>query len=334
MTNTIAMTATKKNALIAAVIFFSLCILCSSLAFSSEKTSDLLADTGFLKDKIGKPGWVIMDMRVPEEYTKGHIPGAVVLPGWISKLYAEDTKRAATVIPRLEKAIGEMGIGNESHVIVYGSPVNAHWNAVMFWVLETMGCNSSHAKCTVHFYDGGVERWQAEGGELDQAETKAQAAKFKAAPGAKRGAKTDDVMQVVEGKKKAVIVDSRSAAEYEGTDIRALRGGHIPKAVNIDYSKNFNPESYRMLPFSELKSIYKDIPSGSRVITHCQTGQRAAYSYLILRALGYKDVAVYHDGWRVYGSNLNLPVESETWFDFTRVNSTIKAVQELKEKMK
>ena len=98
-----------------------------------------------------------MDMRFPDEYAEGHIPGAVLLPGWISKLYADDTKRSETVLPRLEKEIGEMGIGNESHVIVYGAVSRTSWNAVMFWVLETMGCNSSLAGCTVHFYDGGIE---------------------------------------------------------------------------------------------------------------------------------------------------------------------------------
>jgi thiosulfate/3-mercaptopyruvate sulfurtransferase len=275
-----------------------------------------------------------MDVRFPDEYAEGHIPGAVLLPGWISKLYADDMKRSATVIPRLEKAIGEMGIGTESHVILYGSPSKTNWNAVMFWVLEAMGCNSSHAKCTVHFYDGGAERWQAEGGKLDQAETKNSATSFKAAPGTKRGANTDEIKQITTGKKKAMLIDTRTTAEFEGTDVRALRGGRIPKAVNIDYSRNFNAESYLMLPLSELKSLYKDMPSDARLITYCQTGQRASYTYLVLRALGHKDVAVYHDSWRVYGSNLDLPVEGETWFDFTKVNNTVKAVRELKEKMK
>ena len=326
-----SMSATIRNsAMRVAVIFFSLCMLCSSVASSSETEQDLIVDTGFLMDKIGKPGWVIMDVRPPDAYTEGHLPGAVLLPGWISKLFADGTKRAATVIPRLEKEIGEMGIGNDSHVIVYG----AYWNAVMFWVLETMGCNSAYTNCTVHFYDGGVERWQAEGGKLEQTESKPQATAFKAAPGAQRGAHADEVMQVVEGRKKAVIVDTRTSGEYEGTDVQALRGGHIPKAVNIDYSKNFTAESRRILPLSELKSLYKDMPSRSRIITYCQSGLRAAYTYLVLRALGCTDVAIYHDGWRVYGSNLDLPVENETWFDFTRVNNTVKAVRKLQEKMK
>ncbi|MEW6518683.1 MAG: rhodanese-like domain-containing protein [Thermodesulfobacteriota bacterium] len=312
------------------VIFTALVFLhCLSPAFAVEKGTDLLVDTGFLKDKAGKPGWVLMDMRSPDEYASGHIPGAVLLPGWISKLYADDTKRSATVIPRLEKEIGEMGISNESHVIVYGSVSRTAWNAVMFWLLETMGCNSDLAKCTVHFYDGGIERWLAEGGKTEQAETKVQTASFKAVAGTQRGTNGEEVLQVVEGKKKAVIVDSRTAAEYEGTDVRALRGGHIPQAVNIDYAGNFDSESYRMLPLAELKALYRDIPIDTRVITHCQTGARAAYTYLVLRSLGYQDVTIYHDGWRVYGSNLNFPVESETWFDFSKVNSTVKAVQEL-----
>jgi len=303
-----------------------------SAAFSSEMASGLLVDTNFIKDNAGKPGWVILDVRFPDEYGPGHIPGAVLLPGWISKLFIDDTKRAATVIPRLEREMGGMGIGIDSHVIVYGRASHTSWNAVMFWVLESMGCNSSLSKCKVHFYDGGIDRWQAEGGALEQAETKVKATTFKAVPGAGRGAIVDEVMDVVKDGKKAAIVDVRKAAEYEGLDVQALRGGHIPKAVNIDYAGNFDPETFRMRPPEELKKLYKDIPSNSRVITYCGTGARAAYTYLVLRYLGYNNVAIYHDGWRVYGSNLNYPVEDETWFDFQRVNRAVKAVQELQEK--
>ena len=61
-----SMRATIRNSSMrVAVIFFSLCMLCTSLAFSAEKVPDLIVDTGFLKDKVGKLGWVILDMRVP-----------------------------------------------------------------------------------------------------------------------------------------------------------------------------------------------------------------------------------------------------------------------------
>lgn len=316
------------------LVTFAVAAVClCSQAFASSGSGDLIVDTKFVTDKIGKPGWVLLDMRFAEDFSQGHIPGAVALPAWVSKTYAEDTKRQAAVLTRMEKTLGEMGIGADSHVIVYGDPANTHWNAVMFWVLESFGCNSPLMKCTVQYYDGGGERWKAEGGTLDKGKTTPKPTTFKAVAGAKRGAKTDEILKVVEAKEKALILDVRTAGEYNGTDVRALRGGHIPRAVNIDYAKNFNAETLRMFPLDQLQGLYKDIPKNTRVITHCQTGQRAAYTYLVLRALGYRDVAIYHDGWRVYGSDLKLPVEDETWYDFNKVNQTIKAVNKMKEKM-
>lgn len=311
----------------------SIIIVHFSMAVSAADKPSVLVDTAFVKSKIGKPGWVIVDMRFPEEYEEGHIPGAVLLPGWISRLYADDTKRSETVIPMLEREMGTMGIGGDSHVILYGVVNRTSWNAVMFWVLEAMGCNSDLAACTVHFYDGGFEGWREAGGEIVQEATPVDAVHFKAVAGTNRGVKADELMKVVLGEREAVIVDVRSAGEYAGTDVRALRGGHIPKAVNIDYTRNYDSETFSMLPVADLKEIYKDIPIDSRVITHCQTGGRAAYGYLALRVLGYSDVAIYHDGWRVYGSNLNLPVEDETWFDFHKINTSIKEVKEIREEM-
>jgi thiosulfate/3-mercaptopyruvate sulfurtransferase len=296
--------------------------------------SDLIADTKFVKDKIGKPGWVLVDMRVAEDYSQGHIPGAIGLPAWVSKAFADDTKRQTASLVRMEQTLGDMGIGNDSHIIVYGEPKHTSWNAVMFWALELFGCNSNNMKCTVRYYDGGVDGWKAEGGTLDQAVPAVKPATFKAAAASKRGANADEVVRIAEGKKKGVIIDVRSSNEHKGLDVRALRGGHIPKAFNIDFAKNFDAATFMMLPLDQLQGIYKDVPKSARVIVHCQTGQRASYTYLVLRALGYNDVANYGDGWRVYGSDLKLPVEDETWYDFNKVNIAIKAVKEIQEKVK
>jgi thiosulfate/3-mercaptopyruvate sulfurtransferase len=204
----------------------------------------------------------------------------------------------------------------------------------MFWTMELFGCNSDSMKCTVRYYDEGVDGWKADGGTLDQTVPAVKPATFKAAPELKRRVTAEEIVRISEGEKKVVIIDVRSANEYKGLDVRALRGGHIPKAVNIDFAKNFDATTFRMLPLDQLQGIYKDVPKSARVIVHCQTGQRASYSYLVLRALGYNDVANYGDGWRVYGSDLKLPVEDETWYDFHKVNMTIKAVKEMQEKVK
>jgi thiosulfate/3-mercaptopyruvate sulfurtransferase len=159
-------------------------------------------------------------------------------------------------------------------------------------------------------------------------------ASFKAAAGVKRGAKTDEVLRTVAGRSKAIIIDARTPDEYGGTDVRALRGGFVPGAINIDFMKNFDPATFRMHPLDRLRDLYKDVPKKRRVITYCQTGGRAAYTYLVLRALGYQDVAIYHDGWRVYGSDLKLPVENETWYDFTKIAVMMNTINKMQEKMK
>lgn len=317
------------------IVLTAVAVCLCGQAFAAADGGNLIVDTKFVMDKIGKPGWVLVDMRFADDFSQGHISGAVGLPVWVLKIYADDTKRQATVLTRLEQTLGEMGIGNESHVIVYGNPANTFLNTYLFWVLEAFGCNSKLRKCTVQYYDGGADGWKADGGALVQAESTVKSATFKAVAGANRGAKADEMLRIAEGKqKKSIIVDVRTPGEYSGTDVRALRGGHIPQAINIDYVKNFDPTTYRMLPLDQLRDLYKSVPKDVRVITHCQTGQRAAYTYLVLRALGYQDVAIYHDGWRVYGSDLKLPVDDETWYDFNKVNTTIKAVKEMQEKTK
>ena len=304
------------------------------IAQNHSEVSALVIDTKYLKDKIGKPEWVIMDVRLPDEYAKGHIPGAVLIQEWISNVFSRDTRLTPAMVPRMEKAMGEMGVGNESHIIIYGSRFNTPWIPSIFWAFEIMGCNSSLSTHTVQIYGGGIEQWQQDGGNLDQGETKATPAMFKPALVPERSAKIEEIMEVVKGRKKAVFIDARTAKEYEGKEVTSLRGGHIPKAVNVDFMKNLDPDSARLKPLSELKSLYQDIPSDSRVITYCHTGFRGSFTYAILRALGYKNVALYRDGWRVYGStNLDVPAENETWVDFGKVNNAVKAVWTLKAKM-
>ena len=103
--------------------------------------------------------------------------------------------------------------------------------------------------------------------------------------------------------------------------------------MNIKVQKNYGEKDYKMLPVSELETLYKDIPIKERVIVYCQTGTRATYTYLALRHLGYENVSNYDDSWMVYGSNVNYPAEAEQWFNFIEVNQTVKEVKELNKEL-
>ncbi len=317
----------KKNifsVLIAALFFFG--------SVFAAYAAELVVDTKFVTEKEGKSGWVILDVRDAKEYHEGHIPGAVNLGGMGAKVLRDATSRAYTIVPKIEKILGGVGISNNEHIILYGKAHETYENTVPFWILEYLGCNSSNLKCTVSYYDGGFERWVADGGKSETKETKLPAAAFKAHVVPARLATSAEVLKVVEGKEHAVIIDARTPAEFEGTDIRALRGGHLKGAINIPVQKSFDPKTYRMLPLSEQAAIYKNVPKNERVIVHCQTGTRSTWTYLVLRQLGYHNIANWDDSWQVWGSNVKYPVEDEQWYNFVKINNTIKAVEKLEKK--
>jgi len=206
----------------------------------SGEVADLVVDSRFVNDKLGKPGWVMLDVRSGEEYRGGHIPGSINLGNVAANVLRDPTHRAYTIIPAIEKSLGDAGIGDDKNIVVYGNAADVYDNAVTFWILEFLGCNSPQLSCTVHYYDGGIEQWEAYGGKLAAEGSSLPKTQFKAHVVASRLATSEEVLRVAKRQAKADLIDARTEAEYHGSDIRSLRGGHIPGAVNIKVQKNYD----------------------------------------------------------------------------------------------
>jgi len=68
------------------------------------------------------------------------------------------------------------------------------------------------------------------------------------------------------------------------------------------------------------------------VIIYCQTGTRASNSYIVLRELAFAKVRVYDASWNEWGSNLSLPVDDVSYFNFVSVLNALEILQsELKD---
>jgi len=109
------------------------------------------------------------------------------------------------------------------------------------------------------------------------------------------------------GNKNVKIVDARSKEEYSGTEVRAARRGHIPSAINIDWTRNIEDNVFKSR--QKLSKIYSRIPKDAQIITYCQGGYRAANTFLVLKMLGYKNVKMYLGSWGEWGNKEEFPAE-------------------------
>ncbi len=126
-----------------------------------------------------------------------------------------------------------------------------------------------------------------------------------------------NVLEVVDGKKDAVIVDIRSPDEYsgklfapEGSKELSIRAGHVPGAKNLPWSKAVDAETGKFKSKEELKKLYADAASTapSRVIVYCRIGERSSHTwYALSRILGF-EVKNYDGSWTEYGNSIGVPV--------------------------
>jgi thiosulfate/3-mercaptopyruvate sulfurtransferase len=242
---------------------------------------------------------IVIDARSFSEYKNGHVPGAVNID--LFQLHWFDTtKRGIKDFNRQSRILlSNIGIRNESNVVFYDN-VSGISAARGVWLLLYF----SHKN--VFMLDGGFEKWKRERYPIEVKSNQLRNMQFIGKPNSKVIADANEVRRSISNKN-VKIVDARSRGEFNGSDVRASRRGHIPSAINIDWENNI--ENDRFKGKKKLSKIYSKIPKNAQVITYCQGGFRAANAFLALRILGYKKVKMYLASWGEWGNRLDLPVE-------------------------
>lgn len=243
---------------------------------------------------------IIIDTRSFLEYKNGHIPGAINVD--LFQLHWFDTsKRGIKDFNRQTRMLlSRIGIQRGSHVIFYDN-VSGISAARGVWLLLYF----SHKNVSI--LDGGFEKWKREGYHIEVKTNALKYVEFKGRINYKVLATAKEIKRLLNNKNVS-IVDSRSSKEFNGSDVRAVRRGHIPSAINIEWENNIENGEFKSN--SKLSRIYLAVPKKSQIITYCQGGYRAANTFLVLKLLGYDKVKMYLGSWGEWGNKLDLPVST------------------------
>lgn len=244
-------------------------------------------------------------------YDLGHIPGAVQID-WQKDLN-DQLRRDYLDRARFQGLMSENGISNDTTVVFYGDK-NNWWACYAFWVFQLFG----HQNAKV--MDGGRAKWEAEERPLVKQVPSYPRTTYQAPERADFRIRVfrDQVLSHVQSN--SPLVDVRSPAEYQGDLLHmanypqegALRGGHIPGAKNVPWSRAANPDG-TFKSADELRAIYEQeqgLAPDDNVVTYCRIGERSSHTWFVLTyLLGYPNVRNYDGSWTEWGNLVGVPIE-------------------------
>ena len=244
-------------------------------------------------------------------YDAGHIAGAIKLD-WKEDLQ-DHVRRDFVNQQQFEALLSERGVKNDDTVVLYGG--NNNWFAAYaYWYFKLYGHED------VKLLDGGRKKWELDSRNLTDEVPSREATTYKANP-----ARTDirafrDEVIAAIGEKN--LVDVRSPDEFSGKLLapahlpqeQSQRGGHIPTAVNVPWSKAANDDG-TFRSDEELRKLYVEeagLDTSKPTIAYCRIGERSSHTWFALHELlGETDVKNYDGSWTEYGSLVGVPVEKD-----------------------
>jgi thiosulfate/3-mercaptopyruvate sulfurtransferase len=312
---------------------FACCLVLALCAFSlAQAQSGAIVDHAYVAE-AARRGAIIWDTRSPAEYRQGHIPGAINIGDTNVVLRNPNTE---DFIPQaqIEKILGEAGIDPQAEIVIYSAraATNAYFG---HYTVQYFGGTRSKV------YHDGMDGWRAAGQPVSLAGHSRAPVALKLTQRATNSVSTADVVARLRNPD-VQLIDVRTPREFAGDDIRAIRGGHIPGAINIPYEQNWvDPDAALKLsrrqvadnagmslkPHDALKALYSKLDPAKETVLYCQSGVRAAETATVLAELGFTNVKVYDSSWLGYGNSLELPANNAVFLNVGALNGRIGAMQ-------
>lgn len=265
----------------------------------------LIIEPNELDQLLDKADVVIVDLCKAKQYAQAHIPGAHFIN------YADIVrieKPVMGLLPDVEsfsKLISGLGINANTHVIAYDDE-GGGCASRFIWTLNVFG----HENASL--LNGGIHSWANEGHALTNEEpASAEPSNYSLSNTGQYTTDRDYIQQHLDDKN-TIMLDARSAAEFSGEKKFADKAGHIPGAIHFEWTDAMDRNNnLRLLPEGVIEQRLEQlgVTKDKEVICYCQSHHRSAFSYLMLRHLGYENVKGYPGSWSDWGNQADTPTE-------------------------
>lgn len=247
-----------------------------------------------------------------EQYLEAHVPGAAFVD--VTGELSDTTAPELFTVPSAEAlagAFGALGIGDDTHVVVYDTVGNA-WATRVWWLLRWLG----HDQVSV--LDGGLGAWRAAGFPVAQGADDDEAAR--ATPTTLTPherpellATLPQVEQISSGSASGLLVNALDPATFRGDqDVSPYpRRGRIPGSVNVPLFTLLDPQTGRFLPPDELRERLQDggLLDARGAVTYCGGGIAATVPAFAAYVAAGVDVAVYDGSLSEWTADEQRPVD-------------------------
>lgn len=267
-----------------------LCLFLANLSLGQVITAEQ-----FMKMYKSDKNLKVIDAGKSGEYGAYHIKNAISIPH--ATLYKDGPVPALIQSPeKLAQIFGNKGVSNTNAIVVYDEG-SEKYSSRVYWILKYLGVEN------VWILHKNMSQWRKV--RIPVTSAVARVTKTQFSPKVNQAVFAIPQDQLAP---KDVIVDCRTRNEYLG--LTANSKGHIPGAVNIDYTSLLNGDgSFKsvadILKIMEMHGVSKD----ENITLYCQTSIRATVVFAALNGiLKWPNVKVYdgaYVGWVHNGKPLS-----------------------------
>jgi thiosulfate/3-mercaptopyruvate sulfurtransferase len=310
---------------------FSISLLLMSSLLAAQK-NDAIIQTGQVQEAIAR-GATLWDVRDEKSYLEGHIPGAINI-GDAGYILRDANKEDYIATAKIQAIFNAAGLDVNKDIVVYGSRGNPYAYFGLYTVQYFGGKQAQ-------IYHDGIDAWKSAGLALQKERPSLPAVSVTLVPQPQLLVTNEEMLKLAQSKS-VQIIDVRTPDEFSGKDVRAIRGGHIPNAINIPYEENWQDPAtsiklgkkqvsdnsgMTLKSQADLKKLYSNLDPNQDTVVYCQSGVRAAETATVLKNLGFKKVKVYDSSWLGWGNNLKAQVSEESFLNVGALNAKISAMQ-------